>query len=372
MKFKPDWEQAKERFQAFWEGGIVDRCCLAVTAPRHAGVWDEYERRFGIDRFADDDHASIRSWWCDPEENVRRAEFLFGNTFYGGEALPIAFTNWGAMVQCAFYGCEPVFNKNSVWYHKTIQDWDSWEFRIDRSPGSYWDVTRAITAAFAASAKDRFFAGVPEIGSAGDVLSLLRSMDSLCLDFYDEPDRMHAVIDTVTTDFLALQDEFFAIVAGTGQGGGVLPWMSLWMPGRHGNQLACDLSWVLSNAMFREFFGDELRREAAWTDFATYHLDGPMCLENHLESLLEMDGIKAIEWTPGAGSPPTTHPAYFAHYRRIQEKGKRLVLLAEPEEVEPLLEALKPEGLFLKVQARTEEEARWLLKLAERKALRGR
>lgn len=119
----------------------------------------------------------------------------------------------------------------------------------------------------------------------------------------------------------------------------------------------------------REFFRPELEAEAAWTDYAVYHLDGVMCMRNHLDFLLEMDAIKAIEWTPGVGSPPTTTPEYIPVYKRILQKGKRLVLLAEPEEVEVLLNELPPQGLFIKTWATDEEEARAMLKMAVKKAV---
>ena len=33
-KFKNDWEECKDRLDAFWEGEIVDRCCTGVVASR--------------------------------------------------------------------------------------------------------------------------------------------------------------------------------------------------------------------------------------------------------------------------------------------------------------------------------------------------
>ena len=31
---KNDWEKSKERFDALWQGEIIDRCCIAVESPR--------------------------------------------------------------------------------------------------------------------------------------------------------------------------------------------------------------------------------------------------------------------------------------------------------------------------------------------------
>lgn len=34
MLYKPDWEEAQERYRAWWAGEVLDRCAMAVTAPR--------------------------------------------------------------------------------------------------------------------------------------------------------------------------------------------------------------------------------------------------------------------------------------------------------------------------------------------------
>ncbi len=365
MEFKPDWEQTKKRFQSFW-AGENEQCLMAVTAPKTDSDWSYYDKNLSVLRFKDSDEESIKQWWCDPEENLKRFEFIVSNTFYGGEALPIACTCWGAMVMCAFFGSPPVFRKETVWYDKVIEDWASWQWSFDKATNPYWKATRDITSAFAEAGKGRYFAGLPELGDGADVLSLMRGMDTLCTDLYDYPDDVKRGMQVLTETFLQLQDELFDIASVTYDGGGILPWMSLWMPGKQGNQLACDFSWVISNRSFREFFLPYILREANWCDYATYHLDGEMCMRNHLETLLETDAIKAIEWTPGDGCPKTLTPEYIPAYKRILEKGKKLILIPEPDEVDTLTQLLPHKGLFIKTFTQNEEQARALMKIVER------
>ncbi len=370
MEFKPDWNAVRERFERFWNNENEERALIAVTAKSDRFDERVYHETYSVERFRDSDTESIRQWWCDVEENVRRNEYIFSTTYFGGEALPIAFTNWGAMAMCSFYGCEPVFNKKSVWYHEVIEDWDTWEWK--RRENEYYQATFEITKAFAENGKGRYFAGMPELGSAGDLLSLMRGMDTLCLDLYDDPDAVHRAIAYLTKEFLDIQGKLEPILMPASQEGGVLPWMSLWMPDRGGNQLACDFSWVISNEMFREFFFGELEEESHWNHYATYHLDGPQCMRSHLDSLLQLPGIRAIEWTPGIGSPLASTPEYFPRYRQIQEAGKQLVIVAQPEEIDILTRELSPKGLFIKTEADSEEEARELLKIAEKNAAQWR
>jgi len=97
-----------------------------------------------------------------------------------------------------------------------------------------------------------------------------------------------------------------------------------------------------------------------------YHLDGPACMKNMLDTLLEIGQIHAIEWTPGAGSPPTYSAQYIPQYQKIQASGRKLYLLAQPQEIEGLLAELSPNGLYLRTDVETEDEANELLKKVEK------
>ena len=34
MRYREDWEKSKARQAAFWNGEILDRCCVSIMAPR--------------------------------------------------------------------------------------------------------------------------------------------------------------------------------------------------------------------------------------------------------------------------------------------------------------------------------------------------
>ena len=57
--------------------------------------------------------------------------------------------------------------------------------------------------------------------------------------------------------------------------------------------------------MLRQFFVPEIRKMGGWCDNGVYHLDGPACMWNHLDVILEQEDVQVIQFTPGAGSPPT-------------------------------------------------------------------
>jgi hypothetical protein len=146
--------------------------------------------------------------------------------------------------------------------------------------------------------------------------------------------------------------------------------MGLWAPGRL-DQIACDFSSVISPAMFKEFFVPEVLKMGRWCEWGVYHLDGPACMRNMLDTLLEIDEIKTIQFTPGAGSPPTYTEEYIPRYRRILESGKNLYLLVQPDEVEKILAQLPPEGLFMRTYVPTEEDANELIRKVAKWTARG-
>ncbi len=108
------------------------------------------------------------------------------------------------------------------------------------------------------------------------------------------------------------------------------------------------------------------------TSNSAYHLDGPACIRTMLDVLLEIEGIETKQFAPGARPPPTYTQPTIPRCRNILDRGRGLHLLAEPDEVEPILAGLPPEGLLLRTFVDIEEAADELLKKATRWWARGR
>ena len=86
-----------------------------------------------------------------------------------------------------------------------------------------------------------------------------------------------------------------------------------------------------------------------------FHLDGPGAAR-HIDALLEIPGLDAIQFTPGAGTPSAL--AWVDMFRKIQSKGRSLLAIVPAEEALELSEALSPQGLALLVEGRL-EPAQW-------------
>jgi hypothetical protein len=120
----------------------------------------------------------------------------------------------------------------------------------------------------------------------------------------------------------------------------------LWGPGKTA-KVQCDAAAMFSPKMFRRFVVPFLREQCAYLDYSMYHLDGQeqFC---HLDALLEIEELDAIEWTPNANLPLGGDSQWYDLYRRILDAGKSVqVYLVWPREIAPLLDAIGGQGVYV-------------------------
>jgi len=70
--------------------------------------------------------------------------------------------------------------------------------------------------------------------------------------------------------------------------------------------------------------------------------------------------LRAIQWTQVAGQPPVTD--YIPELRKIQQAGKNLIIIANHDQIEPLMENLSSKGLLLLTGAASKDEADAIIK----------
>ena len=371
MYYKEDWPRAKQRLEAFWQHEMADRALVGILAPRKSSKIEKFPHLTsgpwlgGLDKFADGDTESIRAWWTDPEQNFNRMKHWFENTCFAGEAVPATYINWGASAACSFWGAEPLFGKTSVWYPRIIEDWTTWKWEFDMQTHEYFQQIISIMEFFIERNDEEYFIGMPEIGNAADNLSLIRSAEELAMDLILVPDEVRQAVEVMSDAWIEVEKVFHEMSESCNDHGGVLAWLNFWAPGSH-DQIANDFSSMLSTDMFREFFFPELRKMGQHLDYPTFHLDGPQCIMLHVDALLEIDEIKCVQFSPGAGSPPASNPAYIPQFQKIQKAGKNLHLLVDPSEIEFLLENLSARGLFLNSYADSEDESNAMIRKIEK------
>lgn len=340
LEYKPDAAEACRRMAAWWEGEILDRPALQVCAPRaHPRPRPQKE------------HASQRERWFDVEYAVACADARAANTYWGGEILPAFWPNLGPDWMAACYGSELQFAKDTSWSSPSLKDWPALSRLAPREDNPYLRAVLEMIRLGLEVGRGKFIVGLTDLHPGGDLAAALRGYEQLNVDLVEEPERIHELLARIRSSFFDLYEKQHALLRAAGQRV-TTTWLPLFCEGRY--YPPCnDFSCMISTAMFKEFFLEELRAEMAWLDRSIYHLDGPQALR-HLDTLLELEDLDAIQFVCGAGSSSSQ---WLPVFKRIQDAGKCLQVSVEPREVPLFMQALRPAGVMLTTWASSVAEA---------------
>lgn len=354
MKWKPDWQEAKANLVKWWDRKGLALC---LFAPRGTPVEP-------IPKPAEPSDIEIR--WTDPKSRCDRAEHAMAHTRFCAEAFPYFDTQIGPGSLGTFLGAHPRFAPETVWYEPCIHDPDTYGPIRFQATGNRWlDAHLALIDEGLRRSRGRYLVGVPDLIENLDTLAAMRDTQELLCDLIERPAWVHGSLAEINDAYFAAFDLIHAKVRDE-EGGSTFSAFRVWGPGRTA-KVQCDASCMISPRMFDEFVVPYLSAQCDWLDYSLYHLDGEDALQ-HLDSLLAIESLDAIEWTPvGAsgqvkGKPTGGSPRWYDLYRRIKRGGKSVQAVGvKPEEVVPLIDAVGPEGLFVTVSAPDEAAAEKLL-----------
>ncbi|HID07842.1 MAG TPA: hypothetical protein EYP10_11935 [Armatimonadetes bacterium] len=188
MLYKEDWEQATERWEAFWHREIIDRVVISVTAPRAEPLPHEEPPK----------PASIEQQWLDIEFRIAESEATFARTFYGGEAFPYFWCNLGPGIMATYVGATPRFRETTVWF-ETPMEWDDIfaKLRYD-AHNHWWQFTQQLTRAAAEHFAGKAMVGITDLGGVTDILASLRGTLNLLEDLLTEPTNVRRASERIT------------------------------------------------------------------------------------------------------------------------------------------------------------------------------
>ena len=352
MEYCSNWDKSKQRLSALWSGEIIDRCCIAVTAP--LGDQSNYSK------LPSNPQDKIR-YWTDGELVHKRNISKFENTYFAGDAFPIMFPDLGAAGHAAFFKGSKYQLEDTVWFFPSIEEWQADSICFDRDSFMF-QKTLELAKYFVDESKGRYFVSLPDTSGNLDVLAHLRGSENLMIDMMLNPDPVHEALRKVQDVWKETYDNVFRIVKDNNEGGSCVGWLHTWAPGFHG-QMQSDISVMLSPKMFQDFVFPELLEQSNYMDYPLYHFDGHQ-QTRHLDMLLSIENLKMIQWTNVAGQPSPLH--FIPQFKKIQAAGKGLLINIDARDIEPLMEQLSSKGLYLIVDANTKEEADYAVKEVER------
>lgn len=351
MKWKPDWPEVQQHYIDWWNGnGPV----VTLPAPRE-------EPREGIEQPEEAD--DLETAWLDPEYRLKRSLHQMATTHFGGDAFPSFNAMIGPGSLGTFLGAEPVLEPTTVWYKPCIDDPDNApEIEFDPEDNRWLDAHLALIDVGLENADGRYLVGMPDLIENIDVLAAMRGNETLLMDLVERPQWVQEKVWEINQAFFDAFDFIYERIKDE-RGGNVFHAFGLWGPGKTA-KTQCDFSCMISEAMFADFVAPALEEQCEWLDYSMYHLDGTTAMQ-HLDALLDIEALDAIEWTPQAGKPGGGDPQWHDLYRRIKDGGKSVQAVGvKPEEVVPLLDEVGPEGLYISASAETPEKADALAEIA--------
>jgi hypothetical protein len=346
LSYREDWPEAAERLARWWEGEYLGRPAMHITAPKDGVVRREVPKA-----------PELWEHWTNPAYVIPRTEEACRATAWFGEACPQSWVNLGPVSQAAFFGTEVRVAPDTVWQKPIVEDWESFKVSFDES-NEWWQITVRLTQALLEAAQGKWFVANADLAEAADVMSYLRGPERLCIDLLElPPETLKRVRDEIVAYLFMFYDELTGMTQPYQVG--TSSWLGVWSPKRT-TTLQCDFSCMISKELFDEFFAPALAEQSRRLDHVIYHLDGAGAV-HHVDTILALPRLHAIQWVPGAGEKGPAHPKWRPMLKRIIKAGVRVHLSVAPWEIEELLSDLPADGLYLATSCSSEEEARELL-----------
>ena len=350
LESKPDFDEAVERFDAWWDCQIIDRP-PAAFAPVSNGRPRKVPPKT---------YARLRDRWTDTEHLLDVFEAHVAGHDYLAESIPRFNPNLGPDLAPTLFGCELEFGDSTSWSTPAARSCAEILTRKPDFDNPYWTQIRQMTDRSIQRGSGRWITGLTDLHTNGDLLAALRDPQELCYDMADDIESVRAACEHVTDFFPQIYEDLYGPIAAAGQPSST--WVALPLYGRM-YATSCDFICMISPEMFQRAILPDLVREMRHLDRNIFHLDGPGALV-HLDTLLALEELDGVQWVYGAGRGPATE--WIGVYQRIQAAGKCMQVICETmDEAVEMMDHLRPAGVWFTISKRygREETAAFLARL---------
>ncbi|MCE5185937.1 MAG: uroporphyrinogen decarboxylase family protein [Planctomycetaceae bacterium] len=337
--WRTNWPQTQQHFISWWQcQGLVLGSWgtgLDNSSPPHSIV------------SAPPAAADATQYHTDPDYVAQRLRYEMSRKVWPADILPAAWPEIGTVSIAPCLGAAARYSDDNVWYQPCITDPQTHPpLRFDPAHPSY-RILEALVRRSVEESRGNYLIGMPAIISNLDVLAELRGIQNLLLDMIERPDWVHEKLQEIEIAYYSAFNAFYELIKAP-DGSMAFGYFMLWGPGKTG-LLQCDAAALFSPRMFEQFVIPYLRQSVRFLDYSMFHIDGHQCLA-HLDYLLELEGLDAIEWTPDPKVPPGGSGHWYDLYRKILAAKKAVwVANIDTEDVLPLLDAIGAQGVYLNV-----------------------
>lgn len=340
IAFTPDqWDHVKKTYGAWWEDKLNRPVLPVYLGGRDPGRTQPKAPFLSQENCTD---LSIPA-----ADLIDRLDYELSKIHFLGDAFPVInFDSFGPGLAAAFLGARLDNSTGRVWFHPEKVLPVS-EIHPKYDPDNIWlERIRELYREGMKRWDGQVLMGIPDIGGSMDILSTLRPSEHLLLDLIDDPEEVKRVNWELHELWHRFYEELSDILnmSCSGKpsrpGKPVNPGWSDWSRAYCASPayiLQCDFCYMISPGMFDEFIKPELAASAKRLGHSVYHLDGIGQLP-HLDSLLQIPDIRAIQWVPGDGKP--SQEEWPEVWRKIHQAGKGSVLFCGLDGMDRIAETL--------------------------------
>jgi len=329
MRFtEDDWQRIERDWTAWWAGEL-DRPLVVME-----GIDPAYREKLPAV------HNFMANYPLDmsPDAVLDLYEAHLEARYFYGDAWPRWWPNFGPGIISGFLGAHVHSRPETVWFTPS-REGPITELELKYDPDNpWWQRVYGLTKRAVERWGDQVQVSHTDLGENLDILASLRDTQQLLMDLYDTPEEVARLLDELRQLWIRYYEELYAIIRLAGRG--TSPWAAIWSPGRC-YMLQSDFSYMISPQMFERFVLPDIAACCEFLDHACYHLDGQGQIP-HLDLLLSLESLDAIQWVPGSGNPPPEE--WLPLLQRIRKAGKLCQLYVSPQGALTIVRALGGKG----------------------------
>ncbi|NQT58204.1 MAG: hypothetical protein HQ557_04395 [Bacteroidetes bacterium] len=301
---------------------------------------------------------TLKQYWTDMDLRIDRSLRMNARTTYLGQATPFHWLDYMASTMCVVLGCEAQYvDTEGVWTNPRFSSVEEVEdVQLDFTNEHYQilrEMNKRLALRVPADEPIAFFA----LEGITDIVSGLYGVEEFLMDMILKPQEVKGAMKHIKRIWIDAFHDFKQIIYKNRNPESGIGWAGIWSPGTT-FPMQEDLTYMISTDMYKEFCVPHVTDIASVLDYPLYHLDGIGAIP-HLDALLQIDEIKAIQWVPGAGKEPIAQ--WYELIEKIVNKGKSIQVFAKPEEVDDLVKHVGSNRLLVTVTDAEISEAEALL-----------
>lgn len=348
--WKPNLEETKKRYINWWNHkGIV------------LNMWEHFQE--GVKPHADvsepQPYNDLNQRWFDPAWRAEYLDWYVAHSSLLADMLPVANTQLGPGSLAAILGGVFEGGEDTIWIHPNPNYTD--DIKFDPNHPNYI-LHKELLRACKRKAQGHYYVGMPDLMEGMDVLAALKGTDKVLLDTVMQPEVLERQLQQINDIYFQVFDELYDIIREGDEM--AFCYFSSWAPGKM-SKLQSDISTMISVDDYRRFVQPFIREQCQKIDYTLYHLDGVGAM-HHLNALLEIKELNAIQWTPGVGEPQGGSPKWYDLYNKILAGGKSIMACwVTLDELRPLLDHIGGDGVHLEMDFHNEQEVEQAMRIIE-------